>query len=119
MHDSRDPDAINGILADHYALHDAAGALESLAAYIAFSEAQLVWRERNWARLPLCGDSFEYFLRMNWTNNDLTVAGVLHFHADVAYEDNLFWAQLALFKERADILLNRLRDGAAAAETSD
>ena len=109
--------AINSILADHYALYDAAGTLESLAAYIAFNEAQLVWRERNWARLPLCGDSFEYFLRMNWTNNDTTVAGVLHFHADVAYEDNPFWAQLPLFKERADVLLNRLRDGAAA--TSD
>jgi len=77
-------DAINSILADHYALYDAAGTLESLAAYIAFNEAQLAWRERNWARLPLCGDSFEYFLRMNWTNNDTTVAGVLHFHADVA-----------------------------------
>lgn len=112
-------DAINSILADHYALYDAAGTLESLAAYIAFNESQLVWRERNWARLPLCGDSFEYFLRLNWTNNDTTVAGVLHFHADVAYEDNPFWAQLPLFKERADVLLNRLRDVAAAAETGD
>lgn len=105
-------DAINSILADHYALYDATGVVDSLAGYIAFNEAQLVWRERNWARLPLCGDSFEYFLRMNWTNNDSTVAGVLHFHADVAYDDNPYWPQLPLFKERADVLLNRLRGDA-------
>ncbi len=97
----------------------AAGVVESLAGYIAFNKAQLVWRERNWARLPLCGDFFEYFLRMNWTNNDTTGAGVLHFHADVAYADNPFWAQLPLFKERADVLLNRLRDGATAPESRD
>lgn len=82
---------------------------ETLEGYIAFTEAQLAWREVQWARLPLCGDSFEYLLRMNWTNNDSTVAGVLHFFADVAYEDNPFWPATSSFKERADILLNRLR----------
>ena len=52
-------------------------------------------------------------------NSDSTVAGVLHHHADVAYAENPFWAQLPIFKERADVLLNRLRDGATAPETSD
>ena len=102
-------DTINRILADHYALYEATGAAETLEGYLAFTEAQLVWREIQWARLPLCGDSFEYLLRMNWINNDTNVAGVLHFFADVAYEDNPFWPAASSFKERADILLNRLR----------
>ncbi len=102
-------DAINRMLADHYALYDATGVIETLEGYVAFTEAQLAWREVQWARLPLCGDSFEYLLRMNWTNNDTTVAGVLHFFADVPYEDNPFWPATASFKERADVLLNRLR----------
>ena len=102
-------DTINSILADHYALYDAAGVVETLEEYLAFTEAQLAWREANWARLPLCGDSFEYFLRMNWTNNDTTIGGVLHFFADVAYNDNPYWPAVGSFKERADILLNRLR----------
>ena len=102
-------DTINRMLADHYALYDAAGVVETLESYVAFTAAQLAWREVQWARLPLCGDSFEYLLRMNWINNDTNVAGVLHFFADVAYEDNPFWPAASSFKERADILLNSLR----------
>lgn len=102
-------DAINRILADHYALYEAIGDMETLEDYAAFTEAQLEWREHNWARLPLCGDSFEYFLRMNWSNNDTTIAGVLHFFAGVAREDNPFLPAVSSFKPRADILLNRLR----------
>lgn len=107
--DASELDGINLILADHYALYDAAGAIETLQGYVAFTAGQLEWRERNWARLPLCGDSFEYFLRMAWTNNDTTVAGVLHRFADVAFDDNPFWPAVYGFKERADVLLNRLR----------
>ena len=102
-------DTINRILADHYALFEATGTVETLEGYVAFTEAQLAWREVQWARLPLCGDSFEYLLRMNWINNDTNVAGVLHFFADVAYEDNPFWPAVSSFKDRADTLLNRLR----------
>ena len=107
-------DTINMILADHYALYEAAGVVETLADYVAFGEAQLAWRERNWARLPLCGDSFEYFLRMSWTNNDTTVAGILHYYADVAYDANPFVPAVSSFKERADALLNELRRQSAA-----
>ena len=106
---SSELDTINRMLADHYALYDAAGVIETLEGYVAFTEAQLAWREVQWARLPLCGDSFEYLLRMNWTNNDSTVGGVLHFFADVPYEDNPYWPAASGFKERADVLLNRLR----------
>jgi len=102
-------DTINRFIADHYALHEATGAIDTLEESLAYSNAQTEWSAANWAQLPLCGDSFEYLLRLTWINSDVNIAVILHFFADVNYDDNPFWPQLSLGKERADALLNRLR----------
>ena len=111
-------DGVNKFIADHYALHEATGIIDTLEESLAYSTAQIEWREANWARLPFCGDSFEYLLRLTWINSDINIAVILHFFADVNYDDNPFWPQLSLGKERADALLERLRSSNASLRDS-
>jgi hypothetical protein len=109
------------------ALFDLATEVRVMDDVLAYGQAQISWREQlwastpqikwradHWARLPLCGDSFEYLLRLTWINSDLNIAAILHFFADVQYDDNPFWPQLTLGKERADTLLERLRSSNAS-----
>ena len=105
------------ITADRLALYENTGVIETLDESLAFVESALAWREVNWARLPLCGKTFELMLRMSWMNNDTAMAGLLHSYLDVPYDANPFVPQLSLSKERIKEIFNELRTAHAALGT--
>ena len=102
-------DTINRMLADHYALYDAAGEIETLEGYVAFTEAQLAW-----PRGPMGTAAFMWrFLRVLAPHelDEQRYDRRRHppFLRRCPYDDNPFWPATASFKARADVLLNRLR----------